>query len=106
MSIALADRYMGREGIPGGGREARRVEWRMRLERFRASGISIVAFCARENVSVASYYYWTRLLRDVVADQRNDRLSSAGTATSRGAHSDNRGTHSTGAAVRVRPESR
>ena len=70
MSMVLADRNMGREGTRGRaceiGQEARRGEWRMRLKRFRASGISVVAFCARENVSVASYYHWTRLLRDKV----------------------------------------
>jgi hypothetical protein len=88
MSMVLADRNMGRQEARGGarevGQEARRGEWRMRLERFRASGISVMAFCARENVSVASYYYWARLIREEVAREQRGRASSSGPVTSRG----------------------
>ena len=92
MSMVLADRDIGRDVARGSGRgsglsarrEVRRREWRRRIERFRASGISIVAFCARENVSVASYYYWTRLLREEVSGQLNDRMDSTGSAMTGG----------------------
>ena len=102
MSMVLADRDIGRDVARGSGRgsgleagrEVRRREWRMRIERFRASGISIVAFCARENVSVASYYYWTRLLREEVAGQLNDRMETAGSVIARGTALDSCGMQS------------
>ena len=36
--------------------------WRARLERFAQSGLAVVRFCAREGVSVASFYYWRKRL--------------------------------------------
>ena len=37
--------------------------WRQRLQRFERSGLSVVAFCAKEGVSVPSFYAWRRRLR-------------------------------------------
>src|SRR5215475_10030788 len=37
--------------------------WRQRLQRFERSGLSAVAFCAKEGVSVPSFYAWRRRLR-------------------------------------------
>jgi len=37
--------------------------WRGRLERFSRSGLPVERFCARERVSVASFYYWRQKLR-------------------------------------------
>jgi transposase len=36
--------------------------WRNRLRQRTAGGLTIAAFCSREGVSVASYYYWRRRL--------------------------------------------
>jgi hypothetical protein len=47
---------------------ARRVDrakfedWRRRLARFRSSELTVADFCRREEVSLASYYYWSRRL--------------------------------------------
>jgi len=37
--------------------------WRGRVERFSSSGVPVGRFCARERVSVASFYYWRKKLR-------------------------------------------
>jgi transposase len=36
--------------------------WRQRLQRFERSGLSAVAFCAKEGVSTPSFYAWRRRL--------------------------------------------
>jgi hypothetical protein len=36
--------------------------WRQRLRRFERSGLSAVAFCAKERISVPSFYAWRRRL--------------------------------------------
>jgi hypothetical protein len=41
---------------------SREHTWRLRLRRQAASGLSISAFCAREEVSSASFYGWRRRL--------------------------------------------
>jgi hypothetical protein len=38
-------------------------QWRQRTERQGTSGLSIVAFCRREGVSLASFHAWKRKLR-------------------------------------------
>lgn len=43
-------------------REQNRLTWEQRLERFHAAELTIAEFCRREDVSVASYYYWKRQL--------------------------------------------
>ena len=37
-------------------------DWRRRLARFRSSELTVADFCRREQVSLASYYYWSRRL--------------------------------------------
>ncbi len=37
--------------------------WRERFERLSRSGLTVARFCARERVSVASFYYWRRKLQ-------------------------------------------
>ncbi|GIW91532.1 MAG: hypothetical protein KatS3mg109_1964 [Pirellulaceae bacterium] len=37
-------------------------EWTNRLSRFEKSGLSVAEFCRREQVSVATFYYWKRRL--------------------------------------------
>jgi hypothetical protein len=41
-----------------------RRRWQQRLQRFRNSGLSASDFCAREQVSPASFYAWRRRLRE------------------------------------------
>jgi hypothetical protein len=36
--------------------------WRGRLQRFARSGLAVARFCAKERVSVASFYYWRKKL--------------------------------------------
>lgn len=36
--------------------------WRRRLQRFARSGLAVARFCAKERVSVASFYYWRKKL--------------------------------------------
>jgi transposase len=43
--------------------------WRQRLQRFECSGLSAVAFCTKEGVSVPSFYAWRRRLRPHTADR-------------------------------------
>lgn len=43
---------------------ATRQRWQQRLQRFRHSGLSVADFCAREQISPASFYAWRRRLRD------------------------------------------
>jgi hypothetical protein len=42
--------------------QKRRI-WAERLERFRASGLSVSRFCASQRVSVNTFYYWAKRLR-------------------------------------------
>ena len=34
--------------------------WRKRFQRFSSSGLAVAPFCARERVSVASFYHWRK----------------------------------------------
>lgn len=43
--------------------------WRLALEEFRASGLSVRAFCAREGLAEASFYAWRRTLPTRDADK-------------------------------------
>lgn len=54
----------------------KRAEWRRRLERFERSSLTVLEFCNREAVSMASYYYWRRQL------QASPQTSAVGLATS------------------------
>ena len=48
---------MSRPSDPG-----KLTEWRERFERLVASGLTVARFCAREGVSVASFYHWRKKL--------------------------------------------
>ena len=41
--------------------------WQMAIEAHRESGLPIAAFCRKEGISEASYYYWRRKLAGVIA---------------------------------------
>ena len=44
------------KGVDGAKRDA----WRRRLAKFDSSGLTVVEFCRREQVSQASFYYWSK----------------------------------------------
>ena len=41
----------------------KRRAWVARLQRFRASGLTIAKFCANENVAIHTFHYWARRMR-------------------------------------------
>ncbi len=43
-------------------RDTNSRQWRERMARWRASGLSKAAFCRQESLSVASFHYWHRIL--------------------------------------------
>ena len=43
---------------------AKRDDWRKRLARFDTSNLTVAEFCRAEQVSLASYYYWSRRFRE------------------------------------------
>jgi hypothetical protein len=45
--------------------------WRQRLERQRASGLSIAGFCRKEGVSTVTFHTWKRKLQAEAAAQRS-----------------------------------
>jgi len=51
---------------------AKRDEWRRRLAKFDAAALTVVDFCRREQVSQASFYYWSKRI------QEGDRRATAG----------------------------
>jgi hypothetical protein len=63
---------------------ARRDAWRRRLAKFDSSGLTVVDFCRREQVSQASFYYWSKRIRGC-GRSTTDRLQrfDAGTGVSR-----------------------
>ncbi len=52
-------------------RAASRQTWIARLDRFAASGLSVVAFCRSEGISCHAFYYWKHK-RAAAADSAND----------------------------------
>jgi len=66
---------MGRESDEGKPRE-----WRERLARHRASGLSVARFCAGERVSVNTFYYWSKRVGSAAAASHG---RAAGKAASR-----------------------
>jgi hypothetical protein len=55
---------MGRQSDP---RKA--AAWERRLARFGDSGLTVGRFCDREGVSIATFHYWQRKLRDASVDE-------------------------------------
>lgn len=43
--------------------------WQQRLHRFARSGLTVVAFCAREGVAPATFHAWKRRLRATAVPQ-------------------------------------
>ena len=55
---------MGRQSDP---RKA--AAWERRLGRFVESGLTVARFCDREGVSIATFHYWQRRLRDASVNE-------------------------------------
>jgi hypothetical protein len=45
--------------------------WEARLARYRASGLSVSRFCREEDVSVHTFYYWTKRLEAASSPTRS-----------------------------------
>ena len=43
--------------------EQKERQWRRRIDQWRASGLSVRAFCARHGLATASFYNWRRALQ-------------------------------------------
>src|SRR5579864_6337842 len=55
---------------PGRARDERKERhWRRWIEQWRASGLSVRAFCARHGLAQASFYAWRRVLERRAAEQ-------------------------------------
>jgi hypothetical protein len=54
--------FMGRPA-----NQAKAQEWRERLRRFEACGLTVAGFCSRERVTVPSFWYWRRKHADIGA---------------------------------------
>lgn len=46
---------------------ARLASWRERWNKFKSSGLTVSAYCHREGISTARFYYWSRRLRQAGA---------------------------------------
>lgn len=62
----------------GDGRKYR--EWKERLGRFEASGLTVAGFCRHEGVGAHRFYYWAKRVRDGKAEgfRNGGRLASGG----------------------------
>ena len=56
----------------------KRRQWEQRLERHRASGLTVGRFCADERVSVNTFYYWAKRLG---GPSRKSRIAPAAQAS-------------------------
>jgi hypothetical protein len=50
--------------------EEKERQWRRRIDQWRASGLSVRAFCARHGLATASFYNWRRVLQRRAADEQ------------------------------------
>jgi hypothetical protein len=49
--------------------ERKEWEWRRRIDEWRASGLSVRAFCAQHGLATARFYAWRRVLERRAAEQ-------------------------------------
>lgn len=47
--------------------QAKAVEWKDRLRRFEKADMTVARFCARERVTVPTFWYWRRKCADIGA---------------------------------------
>lgn len=62
---------------------ARWHEWRERMQRQRASGLSITEFCRREGICRVSFQAWKRRLRETTRERGAIQRRGVGPTTSR-----------------------
>jgi len=58
------------------GRDIGKLEmWRLRLAKFRSTGLTVVSFCRQEGIAPARFYYWARRVREAgeASDERAER---------------------------------
>ena len=48
--------------------EQKERQWRRRIDQWRVSGLSVLAFCAQHGLSSASFYHWRRVLERRAAE--------------------------------------
>ena len=51
----------------------KRQEWKQRLERYRAGGLTVGRCCANERVSVNTFYYWSKRVGSRPSRSRTDQ---------------------------------
>ena len=54
----------------------KRRQWEERFERHRSGGLTVAGFCAKERVSVNTFYYWAKRI-----DGRSTAARSSASAT-------------------------
>jgi hypothetical protein len=55
---------------PGRARDERKEQrWRLWINQWRASGLSVRDFCARHDLTTASFYHWRRVLEQRAAEE-------------------------------------
>lgn len=59
----------------GKGEDRARI-WRDQVRRQKESGLSVAAYCRRERISEASYYYWKRRLAETTEKANPESLDS------------------------------
>lgn len=62
--------------------EVKLEAWRKRLVDFQASGLSVAAFCRRENIGPTRFYYWSGKVREAGAEDCQASASGSGSAAS------------------------
>ncbi len=52
--------------------------WQQRMANFNSSGLTVAAFCRREGIAPARFYYWARRVRSASTDGRPRRIAKPG----------------------------
>lgn len=78
--------YEGLDMTRGLDHEKRRA-WVAKLERFRASGLTIAKFCAEEKIRVQTFHYWARRIRAAQSVRSTPSVTATSAGEKSGAHS-------------------
>ena len=79
--------------------EVKLKAWRRRLADFESSGLSVAAFCRRENIGASRFYYWSGKVREAGAEDSQASASGNGRAASRSSATSRSSAASGGGAV-------
>ena len=55
----------------------KRRTWEVRLGRFRMSGLTVARFCAQEEVSANTFYYWAKRIGSAAVRRSSSRSDNA-----------------------------